>query len=127
MEYSNSLITTKEPSHPLPQTKGAARSEAETPLQVLTETDSAPPVPEAGSEGNSRQWVSQAEGCGDPHYIPRSQRPSGMHEARIDTRSAMQVRVAPAEARSVGGSQKNRHRHDARGADGCQEKKHVEG
>ena len=50
-----------------------------------------------------------------------------MHEARIDARSAMQVRVAPADARSVGGSQKNGHRHDARGADGCQEKKHVEG
>ena len=39
----------------------------------------------------------------------------------------MQVRVAPADARSVGGSQKNGHRHDARGANGCQEKKHVEG
>ena len=50
-----------------------------------------------------------------------------MHEARIDARSAMQVRVAPADARSVGGSQTNGHRHDARGADGCQKKKHVEG
>ena len=50
-----------------------------------------------------------------------------MDEARIDARSAMQVQVAPADARSVGGSQKNGHRHDARGADGCQEKKHVEG
>ena len=50
-----------------------------------------------------------------------------MHKARIDARSAMQVRVAPANARSGGGSQKNGHHHDARGADGCQEKKHVEG
>ena len=50
-----------------------------------------------------------------------------MHKARIDARSAMQVRVAPADARSVGGSQENGHRHDVRDADGCQEKKHVEG
>ena len=71
--------------------------------------------------------VAQAESCGDSEYTPRRQRPSEMHEVRINARSVMQVRVAPADARSVGGSQKNGHRHDARGADGCQEKKHVEG
>ena len=119
MKYSNSLITTKEPSHPLPQTEGAAGSESEIPIQVFKKTDSAPPVQEAGSEGNSRRRVSQAEGCGNPQCTLRKQRPSVMHEARIDARSAMQVRVAPAEARIVGGGQKNGHRHDARGADGC--------
>ena len=50
-----------------------------------------------------------------------------MHEARIDARSAMQVRVAPADAIKIEVSQKNGHRHDAIGAEGCQEKKHIVG